>query len=84
MKSNFLLKVHGASMSSTSNWTLGGRKVGWIGERSTPRTVLSGWSSAKSIAQIPVPVPTSRTRWRVFSLGMSAVKSLPSKINWNS
>ena len=36
-------------------------KSGWIGERSVPITVVSGYSSAKSIAQIPVPVPMSRT-----------------------
>lgn len=32
-----------------------------IGERSVPITSASGYSSAKSIAQYPVPVPMSRT-----------------------
>lgn len=34
-----------------------------MGERSTPRTVVEGYWSAKSIAQIPVPHPTSRARF---------------------
>jgi hypothetical protein len=34
---------------------------GCIGERSVPITCVLGNSSAKSIAQIPVPVPMSRT-----------------------
>ena len=32
-----------------------------MGERSVPVTRADGNSSAKSIAQVPVPVPTSRT-----------------------
>lgn len=59
------------------NFTFGGTQEGWIGERSTPRTVAEGyWSPTVhrqllmlgaslgyllSIAQMPVPVPISRT-----------------------
>jgi hypothetical protein len=37
---------------------LGRTKDGWIGLRSVPMTLAGNWS-AKSIAQIPVPVPMS-------------------------
>jgi hypothetical protein len=36
----------------------------------------------KSIAHIPVPVPTSRTRW-TFLLSIGEVNSLPSSVSWN-
>lgn len=35
-----------------------------------------GCVSAKSIAQIPVPVPASRTRWRVGGSGHLVVVSI--------
>ena len=34
--------------------------MGWMGDRSVPRTEQSGYCSANSMAQIPVPVPKSR------------------------
>jgi hypothetical protein len=34
-----------------------------------PMTLAEGYSSAKSIAQIPVPVPMSRTFWMVLPSG---------------
>lgn len=42
--------------------------MGWVGERSVPMTLADGYSSAKSIAQIPVPVPRSSTFWLDVSL----------------
>lgn len=40
-----------------------------MGERSVPNTAVSGYSSAKSIAQIPVPVPRSRALSISFAIG---------------
>ena len=44
-----------------------------------PLTFASGCSSAKSIAQIPVPVPMSSTLWRV-ALERGERKSLPERV----
>jgi len=70
-------------------------KSGWIGLRSVPRTAVSGCSWARrcqimlvwkevdvpnSMAQIPVPVARSRTRWG-FEIG--ARFNLPSSIILN-
>lgn len=53
--------VQSASMSSTWKEQLEGIQRGCMGDRSTPMTVAEGISSANSVAQIPVPVPRSRT-----------------------
>ena len=60
--------VHTSRTSSTSKMQFGGTRLGWIGDRSTPRTVVFGYWSAKSIAQIPVPHPTSKTRFEFVFL----------------
>ena len=72
-------------------------KLGWMGLRSTPTTSACGCSSALtvrnflqlslsvnspySIAQMPVPVPISRTRKAVSAPGDNAC--FPSKVNLN-
>jgi len=43
--------------SSIKNSRFGGTWSGWIGERSVATTDADGCSSAKSMAQMPVPVP---------------------------
>lgn len=55
-----------------------GTYVGWMGEMSVPMTSASGNSSPKSMAQMPVPVPMSRT---LLGSLTGARKSLPSMIN---
>jgi hypothetical protein len=77
IKSNGSGNVHGSSRSSISNFKFGGIKDGWIGLRSMPITCDSGCSSAKSMAQIPVPVPRSRALSISFEMG--ARYNLPSR-----
>lgn len=55
--------VQSSLQSSISNLTLGGTQSGCVGERSVPVTEAEGNWSAKSMAQMPVPVPISSTRW---------------------
>ena len=57
--------------SSISNLQFGGTMFGCMGDKSVPRMVVSGYLSAKSIAQIPVPVPISRTLCDYISRGSS-------------
>ncbi len=46
IKSNlFSGSTHSSSKSSTKKWTFSGTKVGWMGERSTPVKVASGYLS---------------------------------------
>lgn len=49
-----------------------------MGDISVPITSAWGFSSAKSMAQMPVPVPMSRTLQTVF-FSSGARKSLPSR-----
>jgi len=51
MKSNELSSnVHGSSQLSSSNLTLGGTQLGWIGDKSVPVTSAEGNSSPKSLS----------------------------------
>ncbi len=43
---------HSSVQSSTSNWTLGGTQLGWMGERSVPVTVADGNRSANSLCKV--------------------------------
>lgn len=52
--------VHDALLIYDSEWKIVSHQLGWTGERSVPVTVELGYWSAISIAQIPVPVPTSK------------------------
>lgn len=76
MKSKDLESVQSASASSTRNLQFGGTHEGCMGLRSVPTTSDSGYSSAKSTAQMPVPVPMSSALCNLFS-GIGALKSLP-------
>ena len=40
-----------------------------MGLRSVPKTSADGYSSANSMAHIPVPVPKSRTFWGLGLIG---------------
>lgn len=71
--------VQSSSKSSTSNITFVYVHVGWIGARSTPMTSLRGWSSPKSNAQIPVPVPQSSTCFGSESRGRGAMQRAPER-----
>lgn len=68
--------------SSSSKRKLGGTNDGWVGERSVPITSAEGNWSAKSMAQIPVPVPISITFCGLSPMG--ARKSRPSRRRVNS
>lgn len=52
--------VHHTLLIYDSEWKIVSHQLGWTGERSVPITVELGYLSAISIAQIPVPVPTSK------------------------
>ncbi|KAK5134381.1 hypothetical protein LTR08_006561 [Meristemomyces frigidus] len=58
--SNQRTGLHSSVQSSVTKWQFGATHVGWMGEMSVPVTFAEGNWSAKSMAQIPVPVPTSR------------------------
>jgi hypothetical protein len=74
----FLVRIRAQNLGRESY------KPGCIGDRSTPMTLASGCSSAKSIAQIPVPVPTSSTRLTLESGSFGGAKpSLLSKVKMN-
>ena len=60
--------VQSVLASSSWKWQLGGTRKGVGGDKSVPVTMAEGNLSAKSIAQMPEPAPTSRTRWG-FSTG---------------
>lgn len=65
--------------SSIWNSRLGGTSEGWMGERSVATTEAEGNWSAKLMAQIPVPVPRSRTRWGFEVMG--ARKRAPFRVS---
>ena len=78
--SNGSMKVQVSSAFEIWNSQLGGTLVvGWILERSVPMTRVEGLLFANTMAQMPVPVPTSRVR-KPGSKTMGAICRLPSML----
>ena len=82
IRSNFWGYVQSCSRSSISHLQFGGAYCGCIALRSTPMTLHSGCRSAKSVAQLPVPVPISRQERKVSGAGQR--RSLFWKVKLNS